>query len=108
MEGQTVIRSGSLAIDLAARCVTVAGAPVHLTPIEWDLLRVLATDAGRTLTHQQLFRRVWGGRAFGDAPKYLRVHIANLRRKIEDDPIRPRYVVTEPGVGYRFAIWPDG
>lgn len=101
--GQTVISSGALVIDLAARAVRVAGREVHLTPIEWDLLRVLAVDAGRTLTHQQLFRKVWSGRAHGDAQKYLRVHVANLRRKIEGDVLRPRYVVTEPGVGYRFV-----
>ena len=101
--GQAVISAGALVIDLGARSVRVAGREVHLTPIEWDLLRVLAVDAGRTLTHQQLFRKVWSGRAHGDAQKYLRVHVANLRRKIEDDVLRPRYVVTEPGVGYRFV-----
>jgi two-component system KDP operon response regulator KdpE len=75
---------------------------VHLTPIEWDLLRVLASNAGRTMTHGQLFAQVWT-RSHGDAQAYLRVHIANLRRKIERDPVRPRYIITEPGVGYRFA-----
>ena len=105
-DGATVIRSGSLAIDLAARAVTRAGSAVHLTPIEWELLRVLATHAGRTMTHQQLFREVWSGRAFGDAQKYLRVHVANVRRKIEDDALRPRYIHTEPGVGYRFECVP--
>jgi two-component system, OmpR family, KDP operon response regulator KdpE len=104
--GQT-ITSGSLAIDLAARLVRCNGAEVHLTPIEWDLLRVLATDAGRTLTHQQLFKKVWAGRSHGDAQKYLRVHIANLRRKIERDALRPQYIVTEPGVGYRFVCVTD-
>lgn len=102
-EGETTIRSGGLTIDLAARVVTSEGSDVHLTPIEWDLLRVLAVDAGRTLTHQQLFKRVWSGRSHGDAQKYLRVHIANLRRKIEPDALRPRYILTEPGVGYRFV-----
>ena len=106
-QGQT-ITSGSLVIDLAARMVRSAGAEVHLTPIEWDLLRVLATDAGRTLTHQQLFKKVWSGRSHGDAQKYLRVHIANLRRKIERDALRPRYIVTEPGVGYRFVCVAEG
>lgn len=102
-DGKATIRSGDLVIDLAARSVAAAGTSVHLTPIEWELLRVLAVDAGRTLTHQQLFKRVWSGRSHGDAQKYLRVHIANLRRKIERDPIRPRFIVTEPGVGYRFV-----
>ena len=105
-QGQT-IASGSLAIDLAARVVRSAGREIHLTPIEWDLLRVLAVDAGRTLTHQQLFKKVWSGRAHGDAQKYLRVHIANLRRKIEENVLRPRYILTEPGVGYRFVSVTD-
>jgi two-component system, OmpR family, KDP operon response regulator KdpE len=106
-DGQAVITSGSLVIDVAARSVRARGQEVHLTPIEWDLLRVLAVDAGRTLTHQQLFKKVWTGRSHGDAQKYLRVHIANLRRKVEDDAIRPRYIVTEPGVGYRFVCVTD-
>lgn len=105
--GQTSIKSGALVIDLGARAVTSGGKEVHLTPIEWDLLRVLATDAGRTLTHQQLFKRVWSGRSHGDAQKYLRVHIANLRRKVEQDVLRPMYIVTEPGVGYRFVCLPE-
>jgi len=102
-DGQTSITSGTLIVDLAARIVRSAGKEVHLTPIEWDLLRVLATESGRTLTHHQLFKKVWSGRSHGDAQKYLRVHVANLRRKIEDDVLRPRYIVTEPGVGYRFV-----
>ena len=105
-QGQ-IITSGSLAIDLAARGVRSAGTEIHLTPIEWDLLRVLAVDAGRTLTHQQLFKKVWSGRSHGDAQKYLRVHIANLRRKIETNALRPRYILTEPGVGYRFVCVTD-
>ena len=105
-QGQT-IASGSLVIDLGARVVRSSNAEVHLTPLEWDLLRVLATEAGRTLTHQQLFTKVWSGRAFGDAQKYLRVHIANLRRKIERDVLRPEYILTEPGVGYRFVCVPE-
>jgi two-component system KDP operon response regulator KdpE len=104
-QGKT-ITSGSLVIDVAARIVRAGSTEVHLTPIEWDLLRVLATCAGRTLTHQQLFRKVWSGRPHGDAQKYLRVHIANLRRKIERDALRPQYILTEPGVGYRFVCVP--
>ena len=64
----------------------------------------LATQSGRTLTHQQLFRQVWSGRTYGDAQQYLRVQVAHLRRKIEADVVRPRYIVTEPGVGYRFNL----
>jgi two-component system KDP operon response regulator KdpE len=77
------------------------GAPVHLTPTEWDLLRTLIRHAGRTLTHRQIFTAVWGN-SYGDAQQYLRVHIRSLRRKIEHDPVRPRLILTEPGVGYRF------
>jgi two-component system KDP operon response regulator KdpE len=68
------------------------------------VLRALATQAGWTLTHQQLFHQVWSGRTYGDAQQYLRVQVAHLRRKIEDDVVTPRYIVTEPGVGYRFNI----
>ena len=99
--GETRIEADGVVIDLHRRAVTRDGAPVHLTPIEWELLRVLATDAGRTLTHAQLFARVWA-RSHGDAQQYLRVHVANLRRKLERDPVRPRLIITEPGVGYRF------
>jgi two-component system, OmpR family, KDP operon response regulator KdpE len=102
------VRSGALVIDLVARTAAVRGDVVHLTPIEWELLRVLATHAGRTLTHRQLFTKVWSGRSSGDAQQYLRVHVAHLRRKIEDDPVRPRHIITEPGVGYRFVVQPDG
>ena len=99
--GTTTIDADGLSIDLARRAVTRDGALIHLTPIEWELLRTLATSPGRTLTHAQLFTRVWA-RSHGDAQQYLRVHVANLRRKIERDPVRPRLIVTEPGVGYRF------
>lgn len=95
------IQIDDLTIDPAARVVRRAGEYIHLTPTEWDLLRVFVKHAGRTLTHDQIFREVWRGGA-GDAQAYLRVHIANLRRKIERDPVRPRLIVTEIGVGYRF------
>lgn len=101
--GETRIEIGGLTLDLAARVLTRDGEPVRLTPIEWDLLRIMMVQAGRTLTHQYLFTQVWSGRRFGDAQQYLRVHVAHLRRKIEADSIRPRYILTEPGVGYRFA-----
>lgn len=103
-DAETRIESGDLVIDLVARTVTVHGSYVHLTRTEWEVLRALATQAGRTLTHQQLFREVWSGRTYGDAQQYLRVQVAHLRRKIEEDVIRPRYIVTEPGVGYRFNL----
>jgi two-component system KDP operon response regulator KdpE len=103
-DADTRVESGDLIIDLVARTLTVRGEYVHLTRTEWELLRTLATQAGRTLTHQQLFREVWSGRSYGDAQQYLRVQVAHLRRKIEDDVVRPRYILTEPGVGYRFTI----
>ena len=90
-----------LIIDLPSRTVRRNGEAIHLTPIEWELVRVLATNAGRTMTHRQLFTEVWA-RPHGDAQQYLRVHIASLRRKLERDPVRPALILTEPGVGYRF------
>ena len=97
------VEIGDLVLDVGARSLARAGETIHLTPIEWDLLRVLMTNAGRTLTHQHLFTQVWSGRKFGDAQQYLRVYVAHLRRKIETDTLRPRYILTEPGVGYRFV-----
>lgn len=99
-QGQQVFTSGDLKVDLAQRLVTVAGHEVQLTPNEYDLLRVLATNAGIVLTHRQLLREVWGA-AYEQEFHILRVNISNLRRKIEPDPARPQLVVTEPGVGYR-------
>lgn len=99
------LQIGGLRIDVARRTLSRDGTPIHLTPTEWDLLRAFVKHADRTLTHPQIFREVWG-RAAGDAQAYLRVHVANLRRKIEQDPIRPRLIITEPGVGYRFATAP--
>jgi two-component system KDP operon response regulator KdpE len=104
-DGEPVIRAGDVAIDLSRRSVTRAGEAVHLTPTEWELLRALASQAGRTLTHQQLFRAVWGV-SYGDPQQHLRVHVAHLRRKLESDPVRPSLIVTEPGVGYRFDAAP--
>ena len=92
---------GELSIDIARRVMARGGQAVKLTPIEWNIVRALVLASGRTLTHQQLFDAVWG-REFGDPQRYLRVHITNLRRKIESQPASPRFVVTEPGVGYRF------
>ena len=97
------IEFGPFVMDLVARTLLRDGEHVHVTRIEWALLRTLATNAGKTLTHQQLFAAVWAGRRYGDAQQHLRVHVANLRRKIEDDALDPRFIVTEPGVGYRFV-----
>ena len=100
-DGDAPIVSSGLAIDLAARRVELDGAPVHLTPTEWALLRTLVLHAGRTLTHQQLFDAVWD-RPHGDAQQYLRVYVAHLRRKIERDPSHAEILVTEGG-GYKLV-----
>jgi two-component system, OmpR family, KDP operon response regulator KdpE len=90
-----------LTVDAGRRVISRGGDAIHLTPTEWDLLRAFLRHRGRTLTHHQLFQAVWN-HSSGDPQQYLRVHIANLRRKIELDPLRPRLIITEPGVGYRF------
>jgi two-component system KDP operon response regulator KdpE len=95
-----VFRAGILVVDLARRVVTVAGREVKLTPKQYDLLRVLVAHAGKVLTHQQLLRQVWGP-GYSEESQYLRVYIGQLRQKIEPDPARPSYILTEPGVGYR-------
>jgi two-component system KDP operon response regulator KdpE len=94
---------GDLVIDTARRVVTSAGEDVHLTPTEWGLLRVLIANAGKPVTHEKLFHAVWG-QAEGDVQLYLRVYVAHLRRKLEGDSYRPRLILTEPGVGYRFEL----
>jgi two-component system KDP operon response regulator KdpE len=100
--GEPVVRVGDVAIDLAARRVTRDGADVHLTPIEFDLLRVLAVHRGKLVTHRALLREVWGA-GYAEETHYLRVHVAHIRRKLERDPSRPEIVLTEAGVGYRLA-----
>jgi len=102
-QDEPVYMIGKLAIDLARRLVTVDGQEVQLTPTEYDLLRVLATHAGKVLTHQQLLRQVWGMGYEAEA-HLLRVNISNLRHKLEPDPARPQYIITEPGVGYRLRL----
>jgi two-component system KDP operon response regulator KdpE len=98
--GSPRLELGELVIDLADRRVSRAGTEVHLTPIEFELLRVLAQHHGRLVTHRQLLRDVWGPE-YGEETHYLRVHVAHIRAKLERDPSRPRYLITEPGVGYR-------
>ena len=95
-----VFRAGSLTVDLAYRKVSVADQPVHLTPLEYKLLETLIEHFGKVLTHRQLLERVWGP-AHVDQTQYLRVYMAQLRRKIEADPARPQLLKTETGVGYR-------
>ncbi len=94
---------GDLTVDFERRSVRRGESTVHLTPIEWELLKALATQAGRVMTHQQLFRAAWKGRDHGDAQQYLRVYVAHLRRKLEVDPVRPHHIFTVAGVGYRFG-----
>jgi two-component system KDP operon response regulator KdpE len=96
-----VIEAGEVRIDLAGSTVTRSGEPVHLTRLEYRLLEALAVNAGRICTHRYLLERVWGP-GYGDASQYLRVYVANLRRKL-DDPAAPRLILTEPGMGYRLT-----
>jgi two-component system KDP operon response regulator KdpE len=98
--GEPVLHAGDLELDLARRGVTVAGRAVHLTPTEYEVLRYLALHAGKPVTHTTLLREVWGDYAIGDTYN-TRYVVAQLRRKLGDDPARPRYIVSEPGVGYR-------
>jgi two-component system, OmpR family, KDP operon response regulator KdpE len=100
---EPAIAVGDLVIDLADRRVRRGDEHIHLTPIEFDVLRVLAQNRGRLVTHKQLLQEVWGP-AYGEETHYLRVHVAHIRRKIEVDPSRPQYVITEPGVGYRLLV----
>ena len=99
-EGDPVYQVGELVIDLARHRVTVSGKEVDLTPTEFDLLRTLAQNAGKVITHRQLIHQVWGV-TYEDEGRLLRVNIANLRRKIEANPSKPMYIQTELGVGYR-------
>ncbi len=97
---EPVYRIDELEMDLGRRRVTVRGQELQLTPTEYDLLRLLVVHAGKVLTHSQILKQIWGI-AYMEQPHVLRVNISNLRHKIENDPSRPRYVITEPGVGYR-------
>ena len=103
LKSPTTVHADDLTIDLHRRSVTRAGVPIHLTPIEWALLRTLIQEAGRTLTHRHLFQAAWGNQ-HGNAQQYLRVHLTHLRRKIEVDSSAPSLIVTEPGVGYRLEL----
>jgi two-component system KDP operon response regulator KdpE len=98
---EPVFDAGSLHIDFSKRVVTLDAAELQLTPIEYGLLRMLAMNWGKVITHRQLLREVWGP-AYEQDTHLLRVHMSNLRQKIEKDTARPEYIVTEPGVGYRF------
>jgi two-component system KDP operon response regulator KdpE len=99
-DGDAQFSLGELKVDLVRRQVLLREVEVHLTPIEYRLLTTLIKHAGRVLTHRQLLREVWGPNA-SDQTQYLRVYMGQLRHKLEQDPSRPRFLVTEPGVGYR-------
>ena len=100
--GEPVLEVGRLVLDLDKHLLTVGGEPVALTPNEYDLLRLFMRNEGKLLTHPAILRQVWGP-AYGDESNYLHVYVSHLRRKIEPDPTRPRYLLTEPGVGYRLV-----
>jgi two-component system KDP operon response regulator KdpE len=99
----TTFECGDLKVDLSARRVFARGSEIHLTPIEYKLLMALVRYAGKVLTHRQLLKEVWGPHQVEET-HYLRVFMANLRRKLEADAARPRYLLTEQGVGYRLAV----
>jgi two-component system KDP operon response regulator KdpE len=100
---EPVLQVDDLKMDLSRRLVSVGQNPISLTPTEYEILRLLLQNAGKVLTHRQLLRQVWGA-AYENEMHILRVNISNLRRKIEPDPSRPHYLLTEPGVGYRIRV----
>jgi two-component system KDP operon response regulator KdpE len=99
---EPVLVIGRLEVDLEKQELRIEGKPVHLSPLQFDLLRVLAQNAGKLLTHSMILRQVWGP-GYGDESNLLHVHISQLRRRIEPDPARPRYLLTETGAGYRLV-----
>lgn len=101
--GTPLIGFGNVRIDLIRRRVERDGQPLHLTPIEYRLLTCLTSQPNRVITHRQLLHAVWGPGHAGDT-HYVRVHMANLRKKVENDPSMPKHLVTESGIGYRFVI----
>lgn len=100
-ETSAVFTLGDLEVDLARHSVMLSGDKVQLTPTEYDLLKTLIRYTDKLITHRQIIREVWGGASYDDEMHLLRVNISNLRRKLEPDPARPRYILTEPGIGYR-------
>jgi len=98
-----IMISGDLLIDVDARQVKINGETIHLTPLEYDLLYYLAKNQGRVITHRELLRKIWGPE-YGDEREYLRVFVSQIRKKVEADPAHPTYILTEPRIGYRFAI----
>jgi two-component system KDP operon response regulator KdpE len=100
-EVEVIVRTDAFTVDLAAKKVKRDGEEVRLTPIEWGIVETLVRNAGKLVTQRQLLHEVWGPE-YEDATNYLRVHLAHIRRKLEPDTSRPRYFITEPGMGYRF------
>lgn len=98
-----MFKFGAIEVDLIRRQVTRDGLAVHLTPIEYRLLCVLLSHAGKVMTHRQLLREVWGP-AYAESNHYTRIYVGHLRQKLEDDPAQPRHFLTEVGVGYRFQL----
>jgi two-component system KDP operon response regulator KdpE len=101
--GDTTFSVGLLKVDLSKRQVFVGEKEIHLTPIEYKLLTTLIQNAGRVVTHRQLLREVWGP-GYGDQTQYTRVYMGQLRHKLEQNPSRPLFLITEPGVGYRLRV----
>ncbi|HLR98699.1 response regulator [Mycolicibacillus parakoreensis] len=101
--GEPVVETASFTVDLAAKRVHKHGAEVHLTPTEWGMLEMLVRNRGKLVSREQLLQEVWGP-AYATETHYLRVYLAQLRRKLEDDPSHPRHLLTEAGMGYRFQV----
>ena len=102
-DGEVVVEFGEVRVDLQAKRITRAGTDVHLTPTEWGMLEMLVRHRGKLVSQRDMLRHVWGPR-HDDRTNYLRVHLAQLRRKLEVDPARPRHLVTEAGMGYRLDV----
>lgn len=105
-EGASVLRFGGLEVDLARELVKMDDVPIHLTPIQHRLLEAMVTNPGKLLTHRWLLQKVWGP-AYGDESEYLRAFVRQLRQKLRDDPTSPSFIITEPGLGYRWRPEPD-
>ena len=103
-DGDPVVAIGSARVDLGAKKIVKDGAEVHLTPTEWGILEMLIRHRGKLVAQRELLRNVWGPK-YDDHTNYLRVYLAQLRRKLEDDPTHPRYLITESGMGYRLALY---
>ncbi len=106
-DNEPIFETGDLSVDLVGRIVRLRNEQIQLTPTEYSLLKTFVTHANKLLTHRQLIHEVWGGAHYEDTPHLLRVNISNLRRKLESDPARPRYIITELGVGYRLRTEPQ-